>query len=253
MIIRVLDQKYKIGCNKGISSVQETNILEKLNKIIEWDFVRWPEQVDKEGNTTIKNDFLGIPPELKPGNVFYFDSSVFAIDSPDKLVCILTETGPKTIKRVVEETILPEYDCFNYSDNTKILSHEIIKNDTTIRTKKEYISSWKYSKQLRDKIIFGRFDLDINDWLKVNINCDELIDEAEVWISHMGSVYVNPVTSEFIVKEKFIQSLIKALNNKWTRAKYVDELEEKQRKEKESRDEIIKMLQEQISSELKKK
>ena len=47
MIIEVLDQKYRCGCNRGVSKIEKPGILGKLNAIIEWDFCKFP-RINKE-------------------------------------------------------------------------------------------------------------------------------------------------------------------------------------------------------------
>ena len=95
MIVGILTQMYKCGCGKGIHSVSLLGILEYLNSIIDWDKCKWPEDENKKEN----KEFLGNPPQLKPGNCILWDGNVIAIDSPDTVVLVVSETGPLSIER----------------------------------------------------------------------------------------------------------------------------------------------------------
>lgn len=133
MVIEVLGQKYRCGCERGMSAVEEDELLVKLNTIIEWDFCRFPielketdedEEVvvgtDDQGNEVKETrkkvveaenrEFLGPDPELKPGNVFLFKGQVIAVDSPTRLVLIVSETGYGALDRIYEENIKTEID-----------------------------------------------------------------------------------------------------------------------------------------------
>lgn len=48
MIIEVLAQKYRCGCEKGMADLVIPGILVKLNAVIEWDFCRFPEEIKHE-------------------------------------------------------------------------------------------------------------------------------------------------------------------------------------------------------------
>lgn len=108
MIITVLTQKYNCGCNKGISKEETPDLLKKLNKSIQWDKVTWPEK-EKDVPYT---DYLGNPPQLKPGDTFLWDGNVFAIDDENSIVLIVSETGPLSIKRFI--------NCLNYDYKYKL-------------------------------------------------------------------------------------------------------------------------------------
>lgn len=97
MIITVLTQKYNCGCNRGISKEETPDLLKKLNKSIQWDKVTWPEKEKDVPDT----NYLGNPPQLKPGDTFLWDGNVFAINDENSIVLIVSETGPLSVKRFV--------------------------------------------------------------------------------------------------------------------------------------------------------
>lgn len=98
MIITILPQKYDCDCNKGITIESTPNLVKKLNKIIQWDKVTWPEK--EEGKPD--KEFLGIQPNLKPGDMLLWDGNILAIKDENSVVLIVTETGPYSVKRFVE-------------------------------------------------------------------------------------------------------------------------------------------------------
>lgn len=101
MILTILGRKYKIDCGKGQTNYTSPKILEKLNKIIEWDLVKVAGDVPKEPYLTNKC--------LCPGDVITINNTIIAINSEDELVTIITSTGINSLKRIVEESILTEY------------------------------------------------------------------------------------------------------------------------------------------------
>jgi len=140
MIIQVLDQKYKCGCEKGMAKLEKPSLLSKLNLIIEWDLCSFPkkkigkhtEQVDEldendqpTGNKIEKTvddfgedrEYLGKSPELKPGDCFLYNGQVIAIDNPNTMILVVSETGFRALERIWEETIVPEIEfLFNQSE-----------------------------------------------------------------------------------------------------------------------------------------
>lgn len=110
--IVITAQSYKCGCGKGMYAVKEKGILGKLNSLINWSSCIWPEKVDMETveidgkeeqreKRTPLPDFLGNPPQLKPGNCFSWEKNIMAVEGEDDLVLIISETGPLAIKRFI--------------------------------------------------------------------------------------------------------------------------------------------------------
>jgi hypothetical protein len=101
MIITVLTQKYSCGCGKGILKETTPNLLDKLNRIVDWSKVNWP--MKTEGEKTIPDTkFLGTPPILKPGDMFLWEGSILAIDDTESIVLVISETGPKSASRFIQ-------------------------------------------------------------------------------------------------------------------------------------------------------
>lgn len=148
MVIEVLKNKYKCGCNRGTADLKKAGILDKLNAIIEWDISRFPkkqviesdkdewnkyfgpgcekleyEEVQDENGVKCRTfecrEFLGYTPELKPGNCFLYDGQVIAVDSEDRLILITGASGRGALKRILEEDIDPEFNL-QYGDVTEI-------------------------------------------------------------------------------------------------------------------------------------
>lgn len=139
MVIEVLSQKYKCGCNRGLAKLEEPDLLSKLNIIIEWDLCKFPtkiEEVDGETEVDVLDDsgnptgekrkekvkkevedreFLGNEPELVPGNTFLLDGQVIAVDSENALVLVLSQTGYMSLQRVWDDLIKPEIELV-YND-----------------------------------------------------------------------------------------------------------------------------------------
>ena len=118
MIIELTAQKYKVGCGKGLDMYEEPNLLDKLNYIIEWDFCKMPvslvetveQEVDGEKlKINIYEEDKSRVTELKIGDTFLFNGQVFAIDSEERIVLVVSGTGRGALGRFIEEVFHPEY------------------------------------------------------------------------------------------------------------------------------------------------
>lgn len=118
MIIELTAQKYKVGCGKGLDMYEEPNLLDKLNYIIEWDFCKMPvslvetveQEVDGEKlKINIYEEDKNRVTELKIGDTFLFNGQVFAIDSEERIVLVVSGTGQGALGRFIEEVFHPEY------------------------------------------------------------------------------------------------------------------------------------------------
>ena len=163
MKIEVLPQKYKIGCQRGMNYLEKPGLLSKLNMIIEWPKCSFPHvpdhdeeretgEVDDEGNPitqtihVFKEDrtFLGDDPELKPGNCFKLGGQLIAVDSDDRLVLMVSETGTYALQRLWEEKILPEIEMiFNDYDTDDVEMEDVAPEDVPGDLESAKVE-WKY-------------------------------------------------------------------------------------------------------------
>lgn len=104
MIIEVLKNRYRVGCDRGFDEYVEPGILDKLNDMIEWDYCKF------------QGDRIEA---LEPGNCFAYDGSVFAIDRPDRII-LVTGTGPLALRRFINDSVASEYHIFNEVDDTEL-------------------------------------------------------------------------------------------------------------------------------------
>lgn len=118
MIIELTAQKYKVGCGKGLDMYEEPNLLDKLNYIIEWDFCKMPVSLVETVEQEVDGEKLKINvyeedknrvTELKVGDTFLFNGQVFAIDSEERIVLVVSGTGRGALGRFIEEVFHPEY------------------------------------------------------------------------------------------------------------------------------------------------
>lgn len=118
MIITVLPNKYRCGSNKGITSIEYPGLVVKLNQIINWDLSKFPlKPKENPDDPDIEDrEFLGPDPKLVPGSMFiYRDGQVIACDSDDRLILVMSETGPLALQRIYDNEISLEFDLkFNY-------------------------------------------------------------------------------------------------------------------------------------------
>lgn len=138
MIVTILGDKYRCGSNMGITATESEGILEKLNSIIEWDLCSFPKKLKEDGDPNKSEDwvenreFLGEKPELKPGNIFVFDGQVIAVDTENRLILCVTETGFLALERFKNEVLEVEY---KWKNNNRIcnVSHSEVKDENDIK------------------------------------------------------------------------------------------------------------------------
>lgn len=132
MVFNVLEQKYKCGCGRGAAELVIPGILDKINELAEWDLIHFPKtkqhDVEFEGEVIPimieDREFLGIEPKLEPGNCILLEGQVIAFDSPDRMVLVITETGGRSLERIYEEHIKPEWELINELENIVEFNYE---------------------------------------------------------------------------------------------------------------------------------
>lgn len=137
MVFEVLGQKYKCGCGRGMNELKIPGLLGKINELAEWELIRFPKtkqiDVEIEGETVLfmqeDRDFLGTPPELKPGNCILLGGQVIAFDSSDRMVLVVSETGGLSLNRIYEEIVNPEWELVNIIDNRIDFDYEDAPDD----------------------------------------------------------------------------------------------------------------------------
>lgn len=203
MIIEVLSQKYKCGCERGLSELKIPGILNNLNAVIEWDFCRFPlerkeldetEEVvvgqDDDGNDIKESrkkvvefenkEFLGEDPELKPGNVFLYKGQVIAVDSPDRLILVVSETGFNSLERIYNENMKTEFDLLFNDYQIDSVKYEVIEDgivpdefDVTYHVPYSLYNIWK------ERFLTGRGFLEKGLCLKVIMIADDFFFPVE--------------------------------------------------------------------------
>lgn len=153
MIFDVLKEKYRCNCKRGLAFYEEPGILDKVNKLAEWDLITFPPKKigEKEVEREVENpdtgekeiqkvivddlvedrEFLGEFPELKPGNTILLSGQVISFDNPNRMVLVLSQTGRNSLDRVVEEIINAEYNFLNSEDDLYELDWKDLDNIPT--------------------------------------------------------------------------------------------------------------------------
>lgn len=233
MIIAVLDQKYKIGSGRGISAIEKPGLLQKLNLIIEWDLCSFPKKevgkkeeevdvLDDEGNPTGEKtkkevpileedkEFLGKEPELKPGNCFLYDGQVIGIDTEERLVLLVTETGPLAIQRLWDDTIEPELTLV-YNDSPvdrvdwQLIEEKNLPPDVELE---EGRIDYKYWKIWRDRFVEGRLDKEFKSLIECKLESDDFLLPITIYLKPWSFLYSpDSMVDEEMTKEVVMQTL----------------------------------------------
>lgn len=218
MIIEVLSQKYRCGCERGMAEFVLPGILIKLNSIIEWDFCRFPEEIVQEKadptdeNSQVverkieKRNFLGDDPELKPGNCFLYKGQVIAVDSEDRLILIVSETGYGALDRIYEENLKTEFEMMFNEFNVEDVKWEVEESgiipdefDEVYQVPYNYYNIWK------ERFVAGRGFIPPGLCLKVTMESDTFWGPLDFymldWSVRYKSSQLEPDEVEYAVKE----------------------------------------------------
>jgi hypothetical protein len=276
MVVEILSQKYKCGCNRGINKFDQSNILRDLNLIMEWDLCIFPKKLrddwdpeakDAEGNPlkpTEKDyvedrDFLGKfneeGPELKPGDCFFYDGQVIAVDSPSRLVLIVSETGPHSLERIYREHIEPEIELmFDVeADDLEVVWEDLAddpdEQDSLGFDKELRLPSYVYG-VWRERFLSGREDefKKSSSTGNINISCTvstiDLPIATHIVLQNYSVLYKS---SEFDEEDyetlvELVKNLLSWFCNNFTRKTNPIELENKKREEMNKVELSIKQL-----------
>lgn len=196
MIISISNQKYKCGCNIGMSKLEKQNVLSKLNTIIEWDVIN---KDVKEGKDKIT--------ELKPGDCFLFDGQIIAVDSKDCLVLLFSETGFNSLERIYNDVIILEFNLLSGINGTEEVTWESIKDED--EKKKlleefdgEYQVPYNIYKEFRDHFIARRgFTNEEGDFcIKAQITSDLIIIPVDILLLKWKIKYKSSQSEERDIK-----------------------------------------------------
>lgn len=211
MIVEVLEQKYKCGCNRGMNDFTQPGLLKKINRIIDWEHSYFPKNIihketikfpkyDSSGNAMIKGfkeeevllyeenrNFLGDTKELRPGNCILLNGSVIAIDSEDRIVLVLSETGRMSLNRIYVDIIEPEY---SYIDVT-------VPDDFKVQINNSYVES-DFDQEIAVPYV------DFKLW-KDRLACSKYRDEKNIRFTIQSPLLLYPIDllfSDWVVKYK---------------------------------------------------
>ncbi len=207
MIITVLPNKYRIGSNRGITFLEEPNILAKLNQIICWGSSHFPYKTkENESDPDIEDtEFLGQNPELVPGSMFIVNGGqVIAVENKDKLILILSETGPLALKNMYENEISLEFDLkFNYWGGSAVFEKKELSDIP--KEYESYTVPYNLMMVFKNNFLLGR-DYPRKDLcLKVTLDSDNYILPATVYIQDWKISYdpviVDPEQAPDMAKE----------------------------------------------------
>lgn len=220
MIFSVIESKYKCDCGRGLAKYEEPEILDKINKLAEWRYCRFPRTLSKEKTVqhngesvtmTIYYDnpeFLGESPELKPGDCIVFNGQSVAINSPNSLVLIISETSANSLERAVKEVInaewsIREQDFSDIETFTETIVHEIPEKYNMFCP-----IDYPTYRILYDSCYNGRWE--DSDWIEVEIKLRDDWTKNHLLIGGWGIRYRNTEfdeTEEDFIKELALKSI----------------------------------------------
>lgn len=194
MVIEISNMTYRVGCGIGYDKITIPSLLTKLNTIIEWDFSRFPPLgKDKSPDDPDKEDreFLGPEPELKVGSVFKLGNQLLAIEDPDTIVLVMSETGIGGLKRVWDEQIEPELNfAFNVDSPNSLTVKKVSKGEIP-DTWEFYNIKYIDAKIWKDRFFPGRpeYNCEEDECLKVEMESDSFILPIHLYLKGWGFFY----------------------------------------------------------------
>ena len=116
MKVTFLADKYRVGSERGLYAHEKEGILEDLNLVVDLEGSvypkKWVETEDGKAyhktEMTKEEFFKDREEKLMPGDMFVYDGQVLAIDRPDRLIVAISESGPLSVQRFVEEILSAE-------------------------------------------------------------------------------------------------------------------------------------------------
>ena len=114
MKVTFLAEQYRCGSDRGIYAQEKEGILDDLRLVVDLESSiypeKWVETEDKKGYTKVrmsKEEFFGEGKDciLEPGHMFVYDGQIYAIDRPDRLILVLSETGALAVERFVNDIL----------------------------------------------------------------------------------------------------------------------------------------------------
>lgn len=110
MIIQKTASKYQVGCKRGYG-IEIPDLEFKLNLIIDKNRSEFPDaRTDEEKEAGVLVD-----KEIHEGDTFLIDGTIFAVDH-NRLVQVISETGPLAFQRIFDEVISPELEFLGFED-----------------------------------------------------------------------------------------------------------------------------------------
>lgn len=175
MIVQVTGNKYNVGCGRGYG-IEVPNLEFKLNCILDPNKSTWPNPVDTRSQEEIDAGVPGpeVVKELHEGDIFLLDGTLFAIDH-DKLVQVISETGPLAFQRIFDSIISPEIDflCLEDEDNSYSWDDELLELPENLT---EYTPPYEWMKIWHENFWEGR-NLRQEPIIRVGVT-DEIFEET---------------------------------------------------------------------------
>jgi hypothetical protein len=207
MIITVLANKYRIGSHKGITAIEEPNILARLNQIICWKSSHFPykERATDEDPYVEDTEFLGPDPELVPGSMFIVKGGqIIAVENKDKLVLVMSETGPLALKNLYDNEISLEFDLkFNYWGGSVVFEEKELKDIPSHY--ESYTVPYNLMMIFKNNFLLGRSYSKDNLCLEVTLDSDNYVIPPKVYIQDWSISYdpiiVDPEQAPDMAKE----------------------------------------------------
>lgn len=230
MIITVLGDKYRHNNTRYVAVLERPGILDDLNKIIEWEYCVWPIKIHEDNKVESLTNFLGTPPILKPGNMFAYNiGQIIGIDSPDRLILCISETGPKALNRIDEEIIQREVKLSEKRNNLDVSFEVVNESDIPSDFKEDFIPYY-LNRIFKEKFINGRYEDDVT--LKININTDYFIFGGITVYIHNSRMFFNEMDIDDKEQADIVVSdIIAWFYQKYNRIRKIEPEEEKENQE----------------------
>ena len=186
MKVTFLEDQYKCGSNLGIYFADHPNLIRDLNEAIDIQGSEYPKRwVETEDGkayhpTPMKpSEVLGPEEKIKEGTMFVYDGQVFAVDSGERLIVTLSETGALSAERFVNDILGAELEMIRSEEELENFKSE--KVDGIPATFKES-SSVVPIPYYKGKIWREKLGDTLQDFQRVTFESPNAFGEVELWV-----------------------------------------------------------------------
>lgn len=197
MKVTFLGEQYKCGSNLGIYFADHPNLIKDLNEAIDIQGSEYPKKwVETEDGKAYHptpmepSEVLGPEEKIKEGTMFVYEGQVFAVDSGERLIVTLSETGALSAERFVNEILGAELEMIRMDEELENVKTEKVDGIPVTFKENSSVVAIPYYK---GKIWRERLGENLPEFARVTFDSPNAFGQTEFWIdSKKLKIYYDP-------------------------------------------------------------